>query len=48
SDGDLKVALVGLLGEVEQPRARAALASGGGVVRAALRALDEPPDVTKA
>ncbi len=48
ADGDLKVALVGLLGEVEQPRARAALAASGGVVRVALQSLDHAPGVTQA
>lgn len=48
SDGNLKVALVGLLGEVEPSRARAALAASAGVVRDALRTLELPRDVTKA
>jgi len=40
SEGDLKVALVGLLGQVDRSRAQAALEAGGGIVRAALRTLD--------
>ena len=40
SDGDLKLALVRLLGNVDVERARAALDAAGGVIRAALRHLD--------
>jgi N-acetylmuramic acid 6-phosphate etherase len=43
-DGDLRVAMVRLLGDVEPDRARAALDATDGVVRAALRHLDAPPD----
>ena len=43
-DGDLGVAMVRLLGDVEPDRARAALDASGGVVRAALRHLDAHPD----
>lgn len=43
-DGDLGVAMVRLLGDVEPARARAALDASGGVVRAALRLLDAHPD----
>ena len=42
--GDLRVAMVRLLAGVEPERARAALDSTDGVVRAALRHLDAPPD----
>jgi N-acetylmuramic acid 6-phosphate etherase len=42
SGGDLKLALVRLLGDVGADRARAALDAGGGVVRTALRLLDVP------
>ncbi|MEJ7795490.1 MAG: N-acetylmuramic acid 6-phosphate etherase [Nocardioides sp.] len=42
--GDLRLAMVRLLGDVEPERARAALDATGGVVRAALRHLDVPPD----
>lgn len=40
SDGDLKLALVRLLGHVDRKRALAALNAGDGVVRAALQTLD--------
>ena len=43
SGGDLKLALVRLLGDVDAERARTALDTAGGVVRAALRHLDAPP-----
>jgi N-acetylmuramic acid 6-phosphate etherase len=43
SGGDLKLALVRLLGDVDAERARAALDSAGGVVRTALRYLDGHP-----
>ena len=43
SGGDLKLALVRLLGDVDADRARTALDAGGGVVRAALRSLDDDP-----
>ena len=42
SGGDLKLALVRLLAEVDADRARAALDAGGGVVRTALHHLDVP------
>ena len=41
--GDLRLAMVRLLGEVDADRARAALDATGGVVRAALDHLTEPP-----
>jgi N-acetylmuramic acid 6-phosphate etherase len=41
SGGDLKLALVRLLGDVDADRARAALDAGGGVVRAAMRHLND-------
>jgi len=40
SDGDLKLALVRLLGDVDAERARTALDAAGGIIRAALRHLD--------
>jgi N-acetylmuramic acid 6-phosphate etherase len=43
SEGDLKLALVGLLGQVDPARAQAALEVGDGVVRAALQHLDGAP-----
>jgi N-acetylmuramic acid 6-phosphate etherase len=39
-DGDLKLALVRLLGNVDAARAQAALDTAGGIIRAALRHLD--------
>ena len=42
SGGDLKLALVRLLGDVDADRARTALDAAGGVVRTALRHLDAP------
>ena len=42
SGGDLKLALVRLLGDVDADRARTALDAAGGVVRTALLHLDEP------
>ncbi len=42
SGGDLRLAMVRLLGDVDAGRARAALDATGGVVRAALRHLEEP------
>jgi N-acetylmuramic acid 6-phosphate etherase len=42
SDGDLRLAMVRLLGDVDAERARTALDAAGGVVRTALRHLDEP------
>ena len=41
-DGDLRLAMVRLLGDVDADRARAALDATDGVVRAALRHLEEP------
>ena len=43
SGGDLKLALVRLLGDVDADRARAALDGAGGVIRAALHHLDPHP-----
>lgn len=43
-DGNLKLALVRLLGQVDQSRAMTALEAGGGVVRAALLTLDGSPE----
>ena len=43
SDGDLKLALVCLLGDVDAERARTALDTADGVVRVALRHLEVPP-----
>jgi N-acetylmuramic acid 6-phosphate etherase len=44
STGDLRLALVRLLGDVDADRAGIALDAAGGVVRAALRHLDLPPN----
>lgn len=43
SEGDLKLALVRLLGQVDRQHALAALEAGDGVVRAALQSLGNPP-----
>ncbi len=48
SGGDLKLALVRLLGQVDAVRARSALDSTGGVIRAALRHLDSDLPTTPA
>jgi N-acetylmuramic acid 6-phosphate etherase len=45
SGGDLKLALVRLLGDVDADRARTALDAAGGVIRTALRHLDGQPTI---
>jgi N-acetylmuramic acid 6-phosphate etherase len=43
ADGEVKTAIVALIGGIEAAKARAALTAGGGRVRAALQALDRGP-----